>query len=290
MRFNDAFDLLERVQASKAKNTVAQTKSILAHLRPFFGDKSLAEFERDYEEIWSEYITYIGGRHKLAHDRRYLTMALKRARIKGWITKTFIKSDFQLKEAHQPIGRALEDDEVKRIMFEAAKYPRFYLQMLMALTMGMRRSEILQLRRDEIDSVKRVLNLDANRLKTRQPRKVPIPISDQVWPLLEARLYNISYIFPSQVRGVINTDKPQRDMSYHWNKVRAASGVQCRFHDLRHTCVSMHLAAGMTISDAVKIFGATSQVLERIYHHVRQDASDAFRSRLKLPIGMYTDE
>lgn len=283
MRFTDAFDLLERFQASKAKNTIAQTKSILAHLRPFFGHRSLEEFVRDYEELWSEYIGYVGGKRKLEHDRRYLTMALKRAHVKGWIPKLFIKSDFQLKEAHTPIGRALEDDEVKRIMAAASKHPRFYIQLLLALTMGMRRSEVLQLRRDEIDSVNKVINLDANRLKTRQPRKAPIPISDQVWPLLEARLYNMVYIFPSEQHGIINPNKPQRDMTYHWTKVRYEAQVKCRFHDLRHTCVSMHLAAGMTISDAVKIFGATSQVLERIYHHVRKEASDAFRSRLKLP-------
>lgn len=283
MIFTDAFDLLERVQASKAKNTISQTKSVLAHLRPFFGPRRLDEFEKDYEEIWSEYIAYVAGKFKLEHDRRYLVMALKRAQRKGWVAKQFIKSDLPLKESHTPVGRALEDDEVKRIMEESAQYPRFYLQMMMALTMGMRRSEILQLRRDEIDVVNKVINLDANRLKTRQPRKVPIPISDQVWPLLQARVHQEVYIFPSEQHGIINPNKPQRDMTFHWTKVRYQAGVKCRFHDLRHTCVSMHLAAGMTISDAVKIFGATAQVLERIYHHVRKEASDAFRSRLKLP-------
>lgn len=305
--FDDAFDLLETVQAPKAKNTAAQTQAILKHLRPWFSEHCphLDSFEKDFEETWAKYKVAQAEKsaeknkqrrsegkpavppRKLGHDRRYLVMALSRALTKGWIKRKFTKSDFDLLEAVEPIGKFVEDADITKLLaFLRIKHEKTYLQVLMAVTMGMRISEILHLRTEEVRLSKREIVLDPNRLKTRQRRKVPIPISNVVYPLLRHYVGDATgpYVFPairfqfSTREGVADPDSPQDDNRYWWDQAREKTGVDCRFHDLRHTAITNALAAGMAPLTACKIFGATQEVINEIYDHVKPEASQGFRS------------
>lgn len=285
--FAEAFDLLLKVQAPKSKNTYAQACCVVAHLKPWFAENApyLDQFETDFEEVWAAYRSYCaekvtrkGRPRKLGHDRRYLVMALKRAQAKGWISKSFTKKDFSLNEVHEEIGRALSDDEVTRLLKALEIHPRTRLQAQIALTMGMRFSEILKLRVDEVDLEKRVLNLDASRLKTRRPRKVPIPISNSVLDELARTVREArgKFVFPMDR----NPDEAQSDNRHWWTMARRASGVQCRFHDLRHTWATNMIALGKPLDHISKVGGFTLQVLTKIYSHMRDDALDQFRGAL----------
>lgn len=293
--------MLLAIQSSKAKNTSAQAQSIVAHLSPWFQRNCplLSKFEKSYEEVWAEYIAhskelaeFSGTQPRmLGHDRRYLVMALRRAAIKGWITKSFSKKDFSLLEFSEPIGKHIDDESMQKLLtYLEAHSGKTYLQVLMAFTMGMRISEILHLRKEEVDLDKQELNLDPRRLKTRRYRKVPIPITTAVFPLLSLRYKKAQgeCIFPALVRGIAFPDKPQSDNSYWWTRARVETAVQCRFHDLRHTCLSNALANGMPPLTASKIFGCTQAVLERVYDHIRVKDRELHRSILdgvKKPSG-----
>lgn len=259
-----------------------QCESILRRLRPFFGHITFELFLTNYEELWSAYIASCREKHRVTHCQRYLLAALRRAHRKNWITKLFTKKDLPIKETHSPIGRALKDDERDRLLAACKKYPKLYLQVQLSLEMGLRLSEVLHLRKDEIDLVNREINLDPSRLKTRQPRAVGIPISDTVFPLLQEAYdrANGIFIFPATICGKIHLDRPQNDNSYFWKKALKEAGVKCRYHDTRHSAISLHIGGGMSLSDAAKIFGASRQVLEKIYFHVQDKEKSAFRSRL----------
>ena len=123
--FEEAFSILLKIQSAQAKNTYAQAKCIIAHMAPWFAENApnLSDFEKNYEEIWSSFRvsqskvkTRRGTVRKLGHDRRYLVQCLKRAQNKGWITRSFTKKDFPLKESQDEIGRALTDTEVKALL------------------------------------------------------------------------------------------------------------------------------------------------------------------------------
>jgi integrase len=279
--FDDAFDLLELIQLSKAPNTIAQTKANIKHLRPWFKKNCplISVFETSHEETWSAYkydqkkiAEAAGKKRMLGHDRRTLLMALKRAEKKGWVKKVFSKADLELKEFSKPIGKHISEEDTNKLGAYLLKHcVKTYLQFQMALTMGLRMSEILQLKKEEVSLEKQELNLDPSRLKTRQPRKIEIPITDIVLPLLKERFDSAEgeYLFPSETHGVIDLKKPQSDNSYHWTKARLATGVKCRFHDLRHSCLSNALANGMQPLTASKYFGCTQEVLNRVYDHIR---------------------
>lgn len=284
--FAESFDLLLKVQAPKAKNTAAQAEMIIRHMRPWFEKNCpyLDEFETNYESLWADYRIHEGRKRKLGHDRRYLVMTLRRALAKGWISKTFKKSDFALNESTESIGKYVEDEDIKKLLAALSSCPRTLLQVRMALFMGMRLFEILQLRVVEVDLKRREINLDPSRLKIRKPRKVPVPIANAVYPGLAEFIKSATglYVFPARStengKRMINPDKPQCDNRSRWNRARKESKVNCRFHDLRHTCLTNALAAGMPPLTASKIFGATITVINSIYDHVNTAASESFRS------------
>lgn len=292
--FAQVFELLLKIQRSKSKNTFAQAEAIVSkHLAPWFEKNCalLSVFETSYEETWSDYIAHskreaqISG-HKprmLGHDRRFLVQALKRAKIKNWIKKVFTKRDFPLLEFSEPIGKHIVDEDIQNLLNYLYEHSeKTYLQVLMAFTMGMRISEILHLQKIEINLPEKEINLDPKRLKTRRARKVPIPITNAVFDFLEERHETATgeFIFPSVKRGKENPGQPQQDNSYWWRKAREAANVKCRFHDLRHTCLSNALANGMPPLTASKIFGCTQQVLERVYDHIRIKDRELHRSIL----------
>lgn len=282
--FSQAFDALLTIQKPKSKNTYGQAVCVVENqLRPWFGGRSLEDFEKNFEEDWAMFrsemagkLTRRGKKLRLGHARRYLVMALKRAQNKGMIQKSFSKKDFALNEVSEPIGRALTADEQERLLKALAIHPRTRLQVNMARTMGMRLGEVLKLQVGEVDLEKRVLNLDAARIKTRRARKVPIPISNVVWDELAERVISAKGIFVFSMDR--NPNEAQSDNRHWWGKARRAAGVKCRFHDLRHTWATHHISIGTPQDYIVKVGGFTPQVMSNIYSHMQEDSLEKFRS------------
>lgn len=290
--FKECFEILRKVQRPKAKNTYAQCEAILKHLEWFERNcSSLYEFEMSYEEVWSDYLSHcqreseLPGKkpRMLGHDRRYLVMALRRANVKGWINKNFSKQDFALLQFSEPIGKHVPDEPLQKMLtFLSEHHLKTYLQVLMGYTMGMRISEILHLKKEEIDFEAREINLDPKRLKTRRARKTAIPITNAVYALLKshAEASPGDFVFPAIDHGELNPNKPQCDNSYWWKAARRHAKITCRFHDLRHTCLTNALARGMPPLTAAKIFGCTQQVLEKVYDHIRLKDKELHRAIL----------
>ena len=177
----------------------------------------------------------------------------------------------------------MEDSLIKLILAEAQRRDsKLYLHVLMALTMGMRKSEILGLRKDEVDLLRSEINLDSARLKTRLSRQVPIPISHKVLGLLKDHYEKCSgiFLFPAITRNAygrpINYNQPQGEISRHWHGIRESLKINYRFHDLRHTAITNMIQMGLTLSNVSKIVGASERTINRIYDHINSDVRKQF--------------
>jgi integrase len=291
--FDELFDLVLKIQETKSKATYSMALlQINNHLKPWFKEfcPFLDTFEKNYEEIWADYKLAQKRKHperKLNHDRRHLIMALRRAFNKQWTRKSIGKAELTLNEAKTSIGKYLEDYEVRKLLDYLKSTPKSYLQVQMAVQMGMRISEILHLKKEEINLKSREIYLDPHRLKIRRPREVPIPIAEDVFPLL-VEFYNKApgeYIFPAiyphKPGAPVDPNKPQDENRRAWTRARKATGVQARFHDLRHTAITNALAAGMPPISAAKIFGADVRTINNIYDHLKTETKDKFRFLFK---------
>lgn len=160
------------------------------------------------------------------------------------------------------IVRYLSDEEKPRLL-KAAKAigGKFYLKVLMALTTGMRKGELEQLRWNDIDFAKGLAILADTKNGT--PRHTPIPniIMDE---LEKNRNIGNGLLFPS------STDINKAfDYKKQWAKCLKAANIQkFRWHDMRHDTASTLARDGRTMKEIAEILGHKSLASTDRYTHL----------------------
>lgn len=282
------------IQKTKSHRTWVIAKDGDKNLRPFFelNCPYLDLFEENYEQFWARYQAYqaqLNPGRKLSHDRKYLIMVLRRAKKQKAISNDFVKGDFPLSELIEPIGRALEDFEVKFLLQAAHEMGniKMFRQIKLAVHLGLRKMEIMQLSTDEVNLDTREIDLDPKRLKTRRPRIVPIPIHDDVYYILRSLVNEAEgkYLFPKQYKNIkgsyFDHNKHQVDFANTFGRVRRKAKVKCRFHDLRHTCITNMVADNIPISTISKIMGASIDLINKIYDHLNKKTKNDLKNLSK---------
>lgn len=135
---------------------------------------------------------------------------------------------------------------------------------LLLLT-GARKSEISDLRWDEIDLDRGLITLGALRSKTGRKRIVLSTAAVDDLKALGPK--KLGFVFPAQ-RG----DGPTRALQDAWEMIRVEAGIEdVRLHDLRHTFASIAAADGQSLYLIGKALGhAQSRTTER-YAHLSQE-------------------
>ena len=139
--------------------------------------------------------------------------------------------------------------------------------MEMALKTGMRKTELLHLRWDRFLWEQHTIRLRRQDTKTRRGRL--IPLTPELFEQLKARYAESksSFVFP----GRFDRNRPQGDNKSAWSSLRASAAVTCRWHDLRHTCATLLLRRGVSISVTKQYLGMSARVLAEIYEHLNLD-------------------
>ena len=131
--------------------------------------------------------------------------------------------------------------------------PMIYL----ALDSGMRWSELVGLRRGQVDLVRHKVRVTEQLLRVdgewlRRPTKTSagvrsITISSSTAEMLERHLADRPDDDKDELVFTTTVGTPLQHSSFQthvWKKALAAAGVKCRFHDLRHTSVALAIASG----------------------------------------------
>lgn len=180
-------------------------------------------------------------------------------------------------------------EEQARLLLKAAKPTRLYALFVLALFMGLRRGELLGLKWDDIDwtektvTVQRTLQrvngaLRAVTPKTKKSRRT-VPLIELCLEALRVhkvrqakerlaagkKWVDTGYIFTTEIGTPIEPDNLRRD----WYPLRVLAGLgEMRFHDLRHSCVTLLLRLGVPPHIVQAIVGhADVQVTMAIYAH-----------------------
>ncbi len=139
---------------------------------------------------------------------------------------------------------------------------RMYLLVLMALTTGMRKGELLGLRWLDLDLKVRAAYL--GQTKNGKPRYAPLtqPVVEE---LMKFRAMPAARVFPC---GNPESDAPL-DPSKAWRNACQLSGIgRCRFHDLRHTAASNLVRAGRSLFEVGVLLGHSSPTMTQRYAHL----------------------
>jgi integrase len=159
--------------------------------------------------------------------------------------------------------RYLDNDECKRLLVScrASGSEALYLIVVLALTTGMRRGEILGLRWDDIDLERACLTLHV----TKNGDRRCVPLVDRTLELFKQRRtgpqQDGQLVFPG--RG----GKPL-EIGRSWNSAVKRAGVDdFRFHDLRHTAASYLAMQGSSSLELAELLGhKTLQMVKRYTH------------------------
>jgi integrase len=167
--------------------------------------------------------------------------------------------------------RYLEPEECQALVHVCEKYPRLrHLRpiVITAMNTGMRRSEILALKWEQVDLRSGIINLhDASSGEGRQ-----IPINEVLAETLRAtvRYFDSPYVF------VDSQGKPYRHIREAFASACRRIGVKdFRFQDLRHTFASHLVKAGIEISTVSKLLGHKSMAMTLRYSYLAPDQMKA---------------
>jgi integrase len=190
-----------------------------------------------------------------------------------------VKSVKMLKERNERI-RYLTSEEVKRLL--ECISARIKPIVIVALHTGMRRNEILKLKKEDIDFKQRLIFIKNS--KNGKPRE--IPMAEQVYDALKSSSSQSKsqYVFSEhQSRHIVDI------RGGFGNALRQAGIENFRFHDLRHTFASHLVMSGIDLLTVKELLGHQSINMTLRYAHLSPDHKRKAVESLKYFDGHYLD-
>jgi len=181
----------------------------------------------------------------------------------------------RIKAQQNLIERFLSDDERERLLLACneSSWDKMYLLILLAITTGMRKSELRYLRWNDIDFEKGLAMLKDTKNGESRLNPIPLFVIDE---LRKHRKIGNGLIFYSPNNG----ERPF-DFRKQWDKVRENAHIEgFRFHDLRHTAASYLVMAGATLHEAGQILGHKSEQTTKRYAHLSTNHKSALNERV----------
>ena len=182
----------------------------------------------------------------------------------GWLDDSPMQKVGTLRESRGRV-RYLSDDERERLLEECkrSRSPYLHLIVLTALSTGMRQSEILSLKWDDI-------NLQLGRViiqHTKNGERRTVPLTGLALDVMREHGKNrhTDLIFPGA-----DPLKPM-DIRAAWEyAVQRADIKDFKFHDLRHTAASYLVMDGATLVELAEILGHKTMQMVKRYAHLSE--------------------
>lgn len=233
----------KKIEKARPRTIVEYNNFWDRYFKDFWGLKRLDEIN---EDTWEKYIEYAQNkslkkdRLKLFNHWKYVSAFLTWSELTGHLKEkrpniynpdpTTFQDEL---EDQDGIGKNYSDTELELLRIGSRDNVELHLWVLIAQFMGNRSSEITQLKKDRIHFSSNLIKLRKSDTKTKQARSVWI--HHKVLPLLKKQVEatDSDYVFPNRV----DKSRPMDPTGFKkaWDKLREETGVEGRFHDLRHS-------------------------------------------------------
>jgi integrase len=219
----------------------------------------------------AEFHARIGRTAKVEANRciEVVKAALNKAKKWGYLPESALNPAVRVERfPEKSRERFLTRDEFPRVLNAVGNEKNAYIRgvFLLILLSGMRKSEALQLRWQDVDLENRLLRI--RRTKTGKGRTVPLtPPAAQLLESLPREMEN-PWVFPGRKRGTRLSS-----IKESWKRIRQEASVEdVTIHDLRRS-VGSHLAMqGVGLPIVGAILGHTSPDATAIYARLQPDA------------------
>lgn len=255
-------EYLERVKPRLAENTLISKTSILKNMSELFGNKYLSEITEDdfYNYIQNASV----GTAKTC--KIIINALLSEAEECGYNT---VKLNLKLSKKVPARIRYLTDEEAQKLLTNCKK-SLLRLLIIMALTTGMRKMEMLNLTWQDIDFNAKLIHIEESKNGERRS----IPINDSLMKglkVIEEKNSN-EKIF-----------KDVKSLRYQFKKLLKESEIKnFHFHDLRHTFASWLAMKGVSLYTIKELLGHKSILMTQRYAHLSPDSRQNAVNMIKL--------
>ncbi len=171
--------------------------------------------------------------------------------------------------------RFLSNDERSRL-FKAcrcSKWDKLYLLVLLAITTGARRGELLGLKWNDIDFDRQTAYVKTT--KNGQPKVMPLT-KEVVKELNRFKEQKSELIFNSELKP----EKPFEFRKQWVNVLKDAEINEFRFHDLRHSCASYLAQSGASLLEIADVLGHRQISMTQRYSHLCVDHKQKLINRV----------
>ena len=204
-----------------------------------------------------------------------------------------LAQDVKMLTERQDIGKALSEEEVKRLLVACRRSPSpsLYPAVVVFCNTGLRNAELRCAVWGQIDFLKAEFHVGRSKTAAGEGRIIPLnQTALQAFQDWRARCSNVApsdFIFPSKKlrfkgegsveRGTMtpydsDLSRPLGSWKKAWHSAKKEARVECRIHDLRHHFISA-LAQTQTPDATIQaISGHLSRKMLEHYSHVRLEA------------------
>lgn len=244
-------DALEKwlIEDVPSLRSARQTRNHVRRLLPFIKGRKLTEAAA----VWGEIKAGLVG--KAPATVNHLGRILRQVTRLAWKRWGWLDRPAEIALLPEPPRETfLTLEEVDRLV-AACPSDKAAGYVLLAAYTGIRRGHLLRLTHHDVQGD--YLRLDRSG-KVAKRQLVP----------LHPRVREIAKRLPLGIGD--------RQLKEAWNAAREATGINCRWHDLRHTCASWLVQAGVPLHVVGEILGHSSTSMTRRYAHLApQHLADA---------------
>lgn len=209
-----------------------------------------------------------------------------------------IQPDIRMLRATDDVGRAITHEQESALLAacQSSRSRSLHTAVLLALNTCMRYSELRLLKWEQVNFAARTVTVGASKTEAGAGRVIPLNTRAlsilSFWAGLFPKSQPNHYVFASEKYGLAQREDEQKGSTrtcVHstdptkaigrwkeaWEAAKTRAGIQCRFHDLRHTGCTRMLEAGVPFSVVATIMGWSASTTVRMakrYAHIGQSA------------------
>jgi len=251
-----AVDYLKSVKPKRKKENYRRTVSLMRQLSKAFDSKNLHKITQkeieEYQGNRREKVKPATVNREIALLKTMFTKAIEWGKLRENPAKKVKLLEGEIKRV-----RFLIPSEIQNLLSNCAEHLKPIVTV--AVHTGMRKSELLNLKREQVNFEQGFITLT----ETKNNERRDIPIDETVKATLESMKSNGSYFFADK------NGKPFGDVKTGFSMALKRTGIKdFRFHDLRHSFASNLVMAGVELNVVGELLGHKTSVMTKRYSHL----------------------
>jgi integrase len=268
-----------------AEKTASIARVALKHLLPAFGPKLLCDITPQHIADYQRVRLQSGAQGRTVN----IEVSTLRQILKAHDLWLPVAGKVRMLRERKDVAKALTPEQERSLIAATAESDSAcHTATVLALNTAMRKDEIRLLRWGQIDLEKRTLTVGRSKTEAGAGRliTVNVPAFGALvrWAGRFPSVKPGDYVFPWCENKQVDLTQPTKGWRTAWRTALKRAGFQCRFHDLRVTCITKLAESQASDQTILSIAGHVSRKMLEHYSRIRVEAKRAALDAIAQPI------